>query len=40
MVDLEMYKTSWKVGENRWRIGEGIIGVPTGDPVHDPTQNP
>jgi hypothetical protein len=40
MIDLEMYKTEWKVGKNEWRIGEGIIEVPTGDPVHDPAQNP
>ena len=40
MIDLEMYKTEWKVGKNEWRIGEGIIEVPTADPIDDPAQNP
>ena len=39
MIDLEMYKTQWKAGINEWRIGEGLIEVPAGDPVHDPAQN-
>jgi hypothetical protein len=39
MIDLEMYKTQWKAGINGWRIGEGLIEVPAGDPVHDPAQN-
>lgn len=40
MVDLEMYKTQWKTGINEWKIGESLIEVPAGDPIHDPAHNP
>ncbi len=28
MVDLAMYNTSWKVGVNKWQIGQNLIEVP------------
>ena len=40
MVDLEMHKTQWRAGINEWKIGEGLIEVPEGDPTHNPDHSP
>ena len=28
MIELDMYNVQWRVGDNPWQIGEGLIEVP------------